>query len=157
MGAVPGKLSGRGPAVFIPWTDIERIVLYPASQGQRSHTPVQCIGVQRRYGAPPLPPGNEQAPGCPVPGVSTGATRKITGWRLDRERLAAVTVAVAPGIPPQMTCRLQVGGRPQAGRMRTARGGRVWGASESVRFFGMVEPRSPCGHRSLAPGAHTRD
>jgi regulator of protease activity HflC (stomatin/prohibitin superfamily) len=55
LGAVPGKLSGRGPAVFIAWADIDRIVLYPA--------------------------------------------RKITGWRLDRERLAAVTAAVAPGIP----------------------------------------------------------
>lgn len=99
LGAVPGKLSGRGPAVFIPWADIERIVLYAASKGQGSHTPVQCIGVQRRDGAPPLPQGNEQAPGCPVPGVAAGATRKITGWRLDRERLAAVTTAVAPGIP----------------------------------------------------------
>lgn len=99
LGAVPGKLSGRGPAVFIPWSDIERIVLYAASKGQGSHTPVKCIGVQRRDGAPPLPQGNEQAPGCPVPGVAAGATRKITGWRLDRERLAAVTAAVAPGIP----------------------------------------------------------
>jgi hypothetical protein len=99
LGAVPGKLSGRGPAVFIPWADILRIVLYPARKGQGSHTPVQCIGVQRREGAPPLPQGNEQAPGCPVPGVPTGATRKITDWRLDRKRLAAGTAAVAPGIP----------------------------------------------------------
>ena len=99
LGAVPGKLSGRGPAVFIPWADIERIVLYPASKGQGSHTRVQCIGVQRRDGVPPLPQGNEQALGCPVPGVAAGATRKITGWRLDRERLATVTAAVALGIP----------------------------------------------------------
>jgi hypothetical protein len=34
-----------------------------------------------------------------VPGVAAGASREITGWRLDRERLAAVTAAVAPGIP----------------------------------------------------------
>jgi hypothetical protein len=34
-----------------------------------------------------------------VPGVAAGATRRITGWRLDREQLAAVTAAVAPGIP----------------------------------------------------------
>jgi hypothetical protein len=26
-------------------------------------------------------------------------TRPITGWRLDRERLAAITAAMAPGIP----------------------------------------------------------
>jgi hypothetical protein len=99
LGAVPGKLSGRGPAVFIPWADIERIAFYPAQKGQGSHSPVQCIGVQRRDGAPPLPQGNEQAPGCPVPGIPTGATRTITGWRLDRERLATVTAAAAPGIP----------------------------------------------------------
>lgn len=42
LGAVPGKLSGRGPAVFIPWSDIERIVLYAASKGQGSHTPVSA-------------------------------------------------------------------------------------------------------------------
>lgn len=31
-----------------------------------------------------------------VPGVAAGATRRITGWRLGRERLAAVSAAVAP-------------------------------------------------------------
>jgi hypothetical protein len=36
---------------------------------------------------------------CPVPGVAAGATRPIKNWRLDRERLAAVTAAVAPDIP----------------------------------------------------------
>jgi len=34
-----------------------------------------------------------------VPGVAAGAARPIKNWRLDRERLAAVTAAVAPGIP----------------------------------------------------------
>ena len=97
LGVVPGKLSGRGPAVFIPWADVERIVVYPvARRGQV--TQAQCLGVQRREGALALPRGNEQAPGCPVPGVAAGASRQITGWRLDRERLAAVTAAVAPGI-----------------------------------------------------------
>jgi hypothetical protein len=33
-----------------------------------------------------------------VPDVASGATRRIVGWRLDRERLAAVIAAVAPGI-----------------------------------------------------------
>jgi methylase of polypeptide subunit release factors len=32
-----------------------------------------------------------------VPGVATWATRRITGWRLDRDRLAAVAAAAAPG------------------------------------------------------------
>lgn len=53
----------------------------------------------RREGAPALPYGNKQAAGCPVPGVAAGATRRLTRWRLDRDRLAAVTAAVAPGIP----------------------------------------------------------
>ena len=43
--------------------------------------------------------GNKQAPWCPVPGVASGATRPIKNWRLDRERLAAVTAAVAPDVP----------------------------------------------------------
>jgi hypothetical protein len=36
-----GKLARRGPAVFIPWADVERIVLYPAAgQGPRGHARV---------------------------------------------------------------------------------------------------------------------
>jgi len=34
-----------------------------------------------------------------VPGVAASATRKITEWRLDRDRLTAVIATVAPGIP----------------------------------------------------------
>jgi hypothetical protein len=99
LGAVPGRLPGRGPAVVIPWVDVERIILYPVHpRGQGRSAQAQCIGVQRRQDAPDLPRGSEQAPGCPVPGVAAGASRRITGWRLDRERLAAVTAAVAPGI-----------------------------------------------------------
>jgi hypothetical protein len=101
LGVVPGKLTVRGgPAVSIPWADVEKIIFYPASPvGQGADARVQCIGVQRREGAAALPAGNEQAPGCPVPGVAAGATRRVAGWRLDRERLAVVTAAVAPGIP----------------------------------------------------------
>jgi hypothetical protein len=93
------------PAVFIPWADVEKIILY---QGRKAagfgdylwvSGEVECIGVQRREGAPALPYGNEQAPGCPLPGVAAGATRRIKNWQLDREQLAAVTAAVAPGIP----------------------------------------------------------
>jgi hypothetical protein len=98
LGAVPDKLTvRRGSRLFIPWADVERIILYPRRRGGRGM--VQCIGVQRRAAAAPLPWGNEQAPGCPVPGVPAWATRPITGWRLDTGRLAAVTAAVAPGVP----------------------------------------------------------
>lgn len=91
------RLLPRRPAVFIPWMDVEKIVLYPGftSSGDRA----ECIGVQRRDGAPALAHGDEQAPWCPVPGVAAGATRQIKRWRLDRDRLATVTAAVAPGIP----------------------------------------------------------
>jgi hypothetical protein len=98
------RLLPRRPAVFIPWTDVERIVLYPGRKAAGfgdylwASGELEYIGVQRRNGAQALPYGNEQAPGCPVPGVAAGATRQIKGWRLDRERLAAVTAAVAPGI-----------------------------------------------------------
>jgi hypothetical protein len=101
LGAVPDKLSvRRGSALFIPWADVERIILYPAyPRGPARRTAVQCIGVQRRTAAAPLSWGNEQAPGCPVPRVGAWATRKITGWQLDRGHLAAAVAAVAPGIP----------------------------------------------------------
>jgi hypothetical protein len=94
LGAV--RVLPPRPAVFIPWADIEQIILYPAGSGRKA---VECVGVQRREGAPALPYGNSWAPGCPVGGVAAGAARRMTHWRLDRERLAAVTAAVAPGIP----------------------------------------------------------
>lgn len=91
-----GRQLPHRPAAFIRWADVEKIILYPGytSGGDQ----MQYIGVQRRDGAPALPRGNKQAPWCPVPGVAAGATRPIKNWRLDRERLAAVTAAVAPGI-----------------------------------------------------------
>lgn len=100
LDAVPGKLTSRhGSAVFVPWADVEQIILYPAyPRGRGGYAEVQCIGIQRRDGAAALPQGNEQDSHCPAPGVATGVTRRISGWRLDRERLAAVTAAVAPGI-----------------------------------------------------------
>ena len=98
---MPDKLTfGRGQAVFVPWADIEQIILYPVyPRGQGSYASVQCIAVQRRDGAPALPQGDEQAPGCPVPGVAIGATLRIAGWRLDRERLAAVYRGDGAGNP----------------------------------------------------------
>jgi hypothetical protein len=94
LGAV--RVLPPRPAVFIPWADIEQIILYSAGSGRKA---VECVGVRRREGAPALPYGNRWAPGCSVAGVAAGAARRMTHWRLDRERLAAVTAAVAPGIP----------------------------------------------------------
>jgi hypothetical protein len=101
LGAAPLSWPGRDSSpVFIPWSDVERIILYagPKSRelgaGER-----QCIGIQRRPDAPRLPHGNGPARRCPVPGLAEGATRQVVAWRLDRERLTALTAAVAPGIP----------------------------------------------------------
>ncbi len=99
LGAVPGPLGPRAATVFVPWDDVEQIVLYQERPGGRARSArAPCIGIRRRAGAPPLARGNKPAPGCPVPGVAAGASRRIAGWRLDRDRLAAVTAAVAPGV-----------------------------------------------------------
>jgi hypothetical protein len=99
LGADPvGWPFRRLPAVFVPWADVEQIVLYRGPESRFSIWDVQRIGIQRRQGAPSLPPGSKPAPGCP-PGVAARVTRPITTWRLDRGRLAAFTAAVAPGIP----------------------------------------------------------
>jgi hypothetical protein len=101
LGADPLSWPGRNSSpVFIPWSDVERIVLYSGPKsGEQGAKERQCIGIQRRPGAPRLPHGNEPARRCPVPGLAAGATRQVVAWRLDRERLTALTAAVAPGIP----------------------------------------------------------
>jgi hypothetical protein len=48
--------------------------------------------------ASPAATGRPAAARCP-PGLVEGATRQVVAWRLDRERLTALTAAVAPGIP----------------------------------------------------------
>jgi hypothetical protein len=94
LGGDPLTWAGRnGGAVFIPWSDVEKIVVYRAGTGRLA------VGVQRRTGAPSLPRGNSPARHCPVPGIAEGATRQTVTWRLDRERLTSLVAAVAPGIP----------------------------------------------------------
>jgi len=85
-------------AVFVPWADVEQIVIYPG-QGFPAGSRAPRIGIQRRPGAQELSAGDGPAPGCPLPRVTAAATRPIVGWRLDRDRLAAVTAMVAPGVP----------------------------------------------------------
>lgn len=99
LGAVPDKLTvRRGSALFIPWADAEAIVIYRVNAGGRGrHVPVECVGIQRTASAEPLLWGNEQS-GCPLPRVATWATRRITGWRLDRAQLAAFVAEAAPKV-----------------------------------------------------------
>ncbi len=101
LGADPLSWPFRhASAVFVPWADVEGIVVYPGggSVGWGSKE-IPGIGIQRRQGAPALSRGNKPARRCPVPGVAAGAVRPVSAWRLDRDRLAALTAAVAPAIP----------------------------------------------------------
>jgi len=85
----PGRLTAcRGPAVLIPWADVEQIILYSSEPGEQA--PVQRIGIRRRIGAM--------------------EARKVTGWRLDRGRLAAVLATVAPDV-----CIVCATGKPGPG------------------------------------------
>jgi hypothetical protein len=101
LGADPLSWPFRhASAVFVPWSDAGAIALYTGGGpfGWR-YLDDPGIGIQRRPGAPALSRGNRPARRCPVPGVAAGGARPITAWRLDRDRLAALTAAVAPGIP----------------------------------------------------------
>ncbi len=101
LGADPLSWPFRhASAVFVPWSDAEAIALYHGGGpfGWRLGDD-PCIGIQRRHGAPALSRGNNPARRCPVPGVAAGAVRPVTAWRLDRDRLAALTAVAAPAIP----------------------------------------------------------
>jgi hypothetical protein len=69
--AVPDKLTvRRGPAVCIPWADIEQIILYPTyPRGQGGYARVQCIGIQRRPGSPALAGPTSKPLGAPASSV----------------------------------------------------------------------------------------
>jgi hypothetical protein len=81
FGSAPGALMlRRGQQVFIPWGEVDTIVLHPDDSGVAGRSGrVGRVEVRRR----------DQA---------GGMTREVSGWRLDRERLASVIAAVAPGI-----------------------------------------------------------
>ena len=90
LGVMPTSLAAlHMPAIFIPWGEVEKIILYRAgSHRWRGDAPVQGISVQRRDGI-----------ASPVTGAAARAAYTITGWKLNHERLTAVTAAVAPSIP----------------------------------------------------------
>jgi hypothetical protein len=81
FGPAPGALMvRRGRPVFIPWGEVDTIVLHPDDSGIAGRSGrVARVEVRRR----------DQA---------AGMTHSVTGWRLNRERLTSVTAAVAPGI-----------------------------------------------------------
>jgi hypothetical protein len=96
LGTLPDNLASlRGSPVFIPWADVERVILYPSGPSEPdAPARIRYIAVQRRGGAGAPPDGAAPALGGAIP-----AAYKISGWRLHRERFAAVAAAVAPGVP----------------------------------------------------------
>jgi len=76
------------PAIFIPWAEVEKIILYRAGSRRCGNPTVQGISVHRRDGI-----------ASSVTGAASRAAYTISGWKLNHERLAAVTAAVAPSIP----------------------------------------------------------
>jgi hypothetical protein len=103
LGTVPDNMPAlRHPAVFVPWAEIERVILYlarPAGPRGRGCAQVTRIAVERRAGPAEFARASKLIPGCPEPATTLRPTRRVTGWRLNRERLAAVSAAVAPEIP----------------------------------------------------------
>jgi hypothetical protein len=68
-------------------------------------TSLQWVGVARREGAPPLPgPGQGRIALSAaealvsVPGELVASSRGVSGWRLDKRRLAAAVAHFAPGV-----------------------------------------------------------
>jgi len=90
LGAEPDNLTFLGRrAVFAPWAEVDQVILHRAGpRGRGAGDPVRRITVRRLEGAVVL-----------APGVAGSLSRRITGWRLDAGRLAAVIAVVAPGIP----------------------------------------------------------
>jgi hypothetical protein len=72
-------------SLFIPWADIDTVSLYKrvGLSNQRGKSPGTYIEIVL----------DDREPAAPW------ATRRINTWRLDRQRLAAVTAAAAPDIP----------------------------------------------------------
>lgn len=96
-------LRYRTTTVHVAWEDITEVVLW------RQHLPnasVPWVGVSRRNGAPPLPgPGQGSTARAlggalvPVPVEVLMTSRAVSGWRLDKQRLAEAVAHFAPGVP----------------------------------------------------------
>ncbi|MFI2301183.1 hypothetical protein ACH5AL_20385 [Actinacidiphila glaucinigra] len=95
-------LRYRATTVHIPWEDITEVVLWRQRVPNAS---IPWVGVRRRDGAPSLPgPGQgaiTRAVGgalVPVPFEVLQSSRAVSGWRLDRQRLADAVAHFAPGL-----------------------------------------------------------
>ncbi|MET9471376.1 hypothetical protein [Streptomyces sp. NPDC002922] len=102
-----GVLLGGSPARYrattshVPWDDITGFVLWRQAAGGAS---LPYVGVTRREGAPALPGDGPKARAAleylvPVPADVALASRAVTGWRLDKDRLVTAVAHFAPEIP----------------------------------------------------------
>lgn len=106
LGGVPPR--HRSTTTFVPWADIESVVLWKQVLPPFGRS-MPYIGLVRRPGAPALagPPEQRAARGVsaalalPVSAGTLSASRAVNGWRLDGQRLAAAIHQFAPGVPLQ--------------------------------------------------------
>lgn len=104
-----GVLLGGNPARYratsthVPWGDITSFVLWRQAAGGAS---IPYVGVTRREGAPALPGDGPKARAVlkglvPVPADVAMASRAVTGWHFDKDRLVAAVAHFAPDTPVQ--------------------------------------------------------
>ncbi|MEU5534448.1 hypothetical protein [Streptomyces sp. NPDC020362] len=91
----------RATTAHVPWEDITGILFWSQAAGRAS---VPYVGLGRREGAPVLPGDGPKSRAVlrhlvPVPAEVAIASRAVTGWRLDRERLITAVAHCAPGVP----------------------------------------------------------
>jgi len=80
------------PAVFFPWEDVERLLLWQYPQTWH-------VGVLRREGAAPLlMPLNPRVARVGLPLETAATAVPAAGWFLDRKRLAAAVACFAPTV-----------------------------------------------------------
>lgn len=103
LGLLP-PWSATGHAAFVPWSDVEAIVLWRQPAGFAS---VRYIGVERRTGAPPLPGSarnpilrrmNKAVVPTHVSEALVADSRMVGYWRLDKERLTSAVHHFAPHV-----------------------------------------------------------
>ncbi len=97
LGGLPMR---RSTAAFVPWADIEAVVLF--EQPVPMTGPMPYVGIKRRAGTGRLPGAMGSLSKALIPHVDgdvVAASRPINGWRLDRERLTAAVSAHAPQVP----------------------------------------------------------
>jgi hypothetical protein len=101
LGGTP--LRYQSTTRFVPWADIERIVLWQRRQPRGGPLvyiglagPADALQADSRVARLAARANALAAP--PVPGSTYLGLRAVTGWHLDLDRLAAATTHYAPGV-----------------------------------------------------------